>query len=126
MKYTATQNFINGQFANSSSSESLDIVSPVNGELLSTVALSTAADLDAAVAAAKIAFKTWSTTPIKERVQVFFRYKYLLEKNLQELAELISEENGKTISEAIAEVEKSIEITEFACSLPQLITGELL
>ncbi len=126
MKYSVTQNFINGAFVNSSSSESLDIVSPVNGELLSTVPLSTAADLDAAVAAAKIAFKTWGTTPIKERVQIFFRYKYLLEKNLQELAELISEENGKTISEAIAEVEKSIELTEFACSLPQLITGEIL
>ena len=126
MKYPATQNFINGQFVNSSSAETLDVVSPVNGELLSTVPLSPEADLDAAVAAAKAAFKTWGTTPIKERVQVFFRYKYLLEKNLTELAALISEENGKTIDEAIAEVEKSIELTEFACSLPQLITGEIL
>ena len=126
MKYPATQNFINGQFVNSSSAETLDVISPVNGELLSTVPLSPEADLDAAVAAAKAAFKTWGTTPIKERVQVFFRYKYLLEKNLTELAALISEENGKTIDEAIAEVEKSIELTEFACSLPQLITGEIL
>ena len=110
MKYPATQNFINGQFVNSSSAETLDVVSPVNGELLSTVPLSPEADLDAAVAAAKAAFKTWGTTPIKERVQVFFRYKYLLEKNLTELAALISEENGKTIDEAIAEVEKSIEL----------------
>jgi malonate-semialdehyde dehydrogenase (acetylating)/methylmalonate-semialdehyde dehydrogenase len=59
-------------------------------------------------------------------VQVFFRYKVLLEKNMQELAGLIVEENGKTLSEAIAEIEKSIELTEFACSLPQLVTGELL
>jgi len=59
-------------------------------------------------------------------VQVFFKYKTLLEKNLQELAELCSEENGKTIGESIAEIEKCIELTEFACSLPQLITGELL
>ena len=65
-------------------------------------------------------------TPIKERVQVFFRYKILLEKNLNELSALISEENGKTISEATAEIEKCIELTEFACSLPQLVTGEVL
>jgi len=126
MKYYAAQNFINGQFVNSSSVESLDVISPINGELLSTVPLSLSADLDTAVTAAKVAFKKWGATPIKERVQVFFRYKYLLEKNLQELAELICEENGKTMSEAIAEVEKSIELTEFACSLPQLITGEIL
>ncbi len=68
----------------------------------------------------------WSKTPIKERVQVFFRYKYLLEKHLQELAELCSEENGKTIAESIAEIEKCIELTEFATSLPQLVTGKFL
>jgi malonate-semialdehyde dehydrogenase (acetylating)/methylmalonate-semialdehyde dehydrogenase len=83
-------------------------------------------DLDNAVEAARIAFRSWSKVPIKERVQVFFRYKQLLEKHLQELAELCSEENGKTIGESIAEIEKCIELTEFACSLPQLVTGELL
>jgi malonate-semialdehyde dehydrogenase (acetylating)/methylmalonate-semialdehyde dehydrogenase len=57
-------------------------------------------------------------------VQVFFRYKYLLEKTLDELASLISEENGKTIGESVAEIEKCIELTEFACSLPQLVTGD--
>jgi malonate-semialdehyde dehydrogenase (acetylating)/methylmalonate-semialdehyde dehydrogenase len=56
----------------------------------------------------------------------FFRYKHLLEKNLQQLAELCSEENGKTYTESVAEIEKSIELTEFACSLPQLVTGEVL
>ncbi len=55
-----------------------------------------------------------------------FRYRHLLEKHLQELAALVSEENGKTIGEAIAEVEKCIELTEFATSLPQLVTGEVL
>lgn len=68
----------------------------------------------------------WSTLPIKERVQVFYRYKNLLEKNLNELSALVREENGKTMSEAKAEIEKSIELTEFACSLPQLVQGELL
>ena len=75
MKYSASQNFINGQFVNSSCAETLEVISPVNGELLSTVPFSANEDLDAAVSAAKTAFKTWGTTPIKERVQVFFRYK---------------------------------------------------
>ena len=126
MKYQPVQNFINGVFVNASSQKAIDVISPLDGMLLSTVPMSTATELDAAVAAAKKAFPAWSKTPIKERVQVFFRYKYLLEKNLKELAELCSEENGKTYGEAVAEIEKSIELTEFACSLPQLVTGEIL
>lgn len=93
---------------------------------MSTVSLSDAEELDRAVIAAKEAFPSWSATPVKERVQVFYRYKTLLEKNIRELAQIIHEENGKTLDEAIAEIEKSIELTEFACSLPQLISGELL
>ncbi|MES2774276.1 MAG: CoA-acylating methylmalonate-semialdehyde dehydrogenase [Bacteroidota bacterium] len=126
MKYQPVQNFINGQFVNASTKRTLDIISPLDGNLLSTVPMSSNDDLNAAVEAAKTAFTTWSRTPIKERVQVFFRYKTLLEKHTKELAELVSEENGKTYSEAVAEIEKSIELTEFATSLPQLVTGELL
>ena len=126
MKYTPIQNYINGQFVAASTSQTLEVISPIDGTLLSTVPLSAAADLDDAVKAAKKAFPGWSRTPIKERVQVFFRYKAILEKNLQELAALCSEENGKTLSEAIAEIEKCIELTEFATSLPQLVTGEIL
>jgi malonate-semialdehyde dehydrogenase (acetylating) / methylmalonate-semialdehyde dehydrogenase len=126
MQYPAVQNYINGQFVNASSARTLDVVSPIDGALLSKVPLSTSQDLDNAVKAAKIAFLTWSKTTIKERVQVFFRYKYLLEKYTKDLADLCSEENGKTYSEALAEIEKCIELTEFACSLPQLVTGEVL
>ena len=126
MKYPPVQNYINGKFVSASSERKLNIVSPVDGNLLSTVPMSTAKYLDAAVKSAKAAFLIWSKFPIKERVQVFFRYKYLLEKNLKELAELVQEENGKTYNEAVAEIEKSIELTEFACSLPQLVTGEIL
>ncbi|GAA3951610.1 CoA-acylating methylmalonate-semialdehyde dehydrogenase [Chitinophaga oryziterrae] len=126
MKYERIRNFINGNFKPVSSARTLIITSPTDGTPLAEMPCSSAADLDEAVKAAKAAFPAWSKTPIKERVQVFFRYKYLLEKNLQELAELVSEENGKTIGEAIAEVEKCIELTEFATSLPQLITGEVL
>ena len=126
MKYPPVQNYINGAFVNASSSRKLDVISPVDGNQLSTVPMSTAKDLDEAVTAAKAAFPIWSKFPIKERVQVFFRYKYLLEKELKELAELVQEENGKIYGEAVAEIEKSIELTEFACSLPQLVTGEIL
>ena len=126
MKYSPVQNYINGKFVDAVSDRTLDVVSPLDGNLLSKVPMSTAKDLDNAVKAAKAAFPKWSHTPIKERVQVFYKYKYLLEKNLQELSALVSEENGKTIGEATAEVEKCIELTEFACSLPQLVTGEVL
>lgn len=126
MKYQAIQNFVNGKFVNPNSTKTLDVVSPIDGNHLSTVPLSNVKDLDEAVTSAKKAFDTWSKTPIKERVQVFFRYKTLLEKNLKELALLCSEENGKTYGESVAEIEKCIELTEFATSLPQLITGEVL
>ncbi len=126
MKYTPVQNYIAGKFVDASSVRTMDVISPLDGNLLSRVPMSTAKDLDEAVKSAKAAFSSWSKTPIKERVQVFFRYKYLLEKNLKELAELCSEENGKTYSESVAEIEKCVELTEFACSLPQLVTGEIL
>ncbi len=126
MKYQPIQNFINGKFVDASVDRKMNVISPLDGKALSTVPMSSAKDLNDAVAAAKKAFPSWSKTPIKERVQVFFRYKTLLEKNLEELAKLCSEENGKTYSESVAEIEKSIELTEFACSLPQLVTGEIL
>jgi malonate-semialdehyde dehydrogenase (acetylating)/methylmalonate-semialdehyde dehydrogenase len=126
MKYARIKNFINGNFTAIESQRVLTISSPVDGTFLTELPCSAAPDLDEAVTAAKTAFITWSKTPIKERVQVFFRYKFLLEQNLQELAALCSEENGKTMGESIAEIEKCIELTEFACSLPQLVTGETL
>ncbi len=125
LKYPAVKNYISGKFT-TDGSKSMEVLSPLTGKVISTVLLSTAADLDMAVKAAADAFPSWSATPIKERVQIFYRYKVLLEKNLKELATLVHEENGKTIEEATAEVEKSIELTEFACSLPQLVSGELL
>ena len=126
MKYPAIQNYVSGKFVPASSARTLQVISPIDGTLLSTVPMSTAKDLDDAVKSAKEAFPAWSRTPIKERVQVFFRYKHLLEKYLKDLAELCSEENGKTYSESVAEIEKCVELTEFATSLPQLVTGEVL
>jgi malonate-semialdehyde dehydrogenase (acetylating) / methylmalonate-semialdehyde dehydrogenase len=126
MKYPRIRNYINGRFVDIRSEHILTITSPLDGTPLAEMPCSGEGDLDAAVNAAKTAFLTWSRTPIKERVQVFFRYKSILERNSAELAALVSEENGKTLAESVAEIDKCIELTEFACSLPQLVTGECL
>lgn len=125
-KYGKVNNCINGVFVGTITDRWMNVESPLTGEVIAEVAVSSKDDLDKAVSAAKEAFKTWSKTPIKDRVQVFFRYKRLLEENINELSALIQEENGKTLDEARAEIEKSIELTEFAVSLPQLIQGEIL
>ena len=126
MKYEKVKNFYNGAFVDSVSSDALDVTSPIDGNLLSTVPMSAAEELNAAVASAKAAAPAWGHMPIKERVQIFFRYRNLLEQNSEELTSLIVEENGKTWDEAKAEVDKSIELTEFACSMPQLVSNEVL
>lgn len=126
MKYPEVKNLVAGKFVSSTTNKFLDIISPIDGSVLSKVPLSSKEDLNDAVIAAKKAFETWSKTSIKERVQIFYRYRSLLEKNMLELSKLVQEENGKTLDEARAEIEKSIELTEFACSLPQLIGGEIL
>ncbi len=125
-KYGKVNNYINGVLVETMTNRWMNVESPLTGEVIADVAVSSKADLDQAVSAAKDAFVNWSRTPIKDRVQVFFRYKRLLEQNINELSALIQEENGKTLDEARAEIEKSIELTEFAVSLPQLIQGEIL
>ena len=124
-KYPNARNFVDGRFVEGNGAF-LDVTNPGDGSLLSRVPLSSATDLDTAVTSAAGAFPAWAGTPIKERVQVFFRYRALLERHFDELAELVSEEHGKTRSEAEAEIAKAIELTEFACSLPQITTGEVL
>ena len=93
--------------------------------IISSVPNSTAIDLDNAVNAAEAAYPDWSSKTLKERVQVFFKYRSLLEVNREELAALIRLENGKTLDEARAEVDKSIELCEFAVSMPQVIVNEI-
>ncbi len=124
-KYPEVKNYIGGSFI-ANGQRRMEVDSPVDGSVLSSVPLSTCQDLDAAVEAAEAAFISWSALPVKERVQVLYRYRTLMEKDIDKLARLIHEENGKTLAEARAEVEKSIELTEFACSMPQMITGEVM
>jgi malonate-semialdehyde dehydrogenase (acetylating)/methylmalonate-semialdehyde dehydrogenase len=125
MKYPEVRNYVGGQFVAGTSSF-LDVYSPGDGSVISRVPLSSGAVVDGAVVAAQAAFPGWSTLPIKERVQVFYRYRTLLERDIESLTALVTEENGKVAAEARAEILKSIELTEFACSLPQITAGEVL
>lgn len=125
LKYKAVQNFIGGKFEDVNL-EVLEVHSPLDGTLLTTVPLSDRETLDKAVQKAKKALVDWSASTVKERVQIFYTYRDLLLDNLEKLSNLICEENGKTYSEAKAEIEKSIELTEFACSMPQMVGEEVL
>lgn len=124
-KFPDIRNYVGGQFV-TSDLKNLDIYCPLDGNIISKVPLSGMADVDAAVKAGQKAFESWSTTPIKERVQIFYKYRDLLIKNREELATLVHQENGKTMGESYAEVDKSVELTEFACSLPQMVGGEIM
>jgi len=126
LKYPELENYIGGRQRTAAGAQLLDVYDPRIGHVITRVPLSTSDAVDEAVRAARAALPGWSATPIKERVQIFYRYRQLLEQNLAELSALVSEENGKVESEATAEVLKSIELTEFACSLPQITAGEVL
>ncbi|MBP6670813.1 MAG: CoA-acylating methylmalonate-semialdehyde dehydrogenase [Gemmatimonadales bacterium] len=125
MKYPDVRHYLGGQFT-PGGPRLQDVHNPADGSVLARVPLGDRTTVEAAVQAARAAFPGWSRTPIKERVQVFFRYKALLERHLRELSALITEEHGKIAGEADAEILKAVELTEFACSLPQLVAGEVL
>ncbi|MCB0596540.1 MAG: CoA-acylating methylmalonate-semialdehyde dehydrogenase [Lewinellaceae bacterium] len=124
LTYSEARNYIAGEFQENGS-RSMPVISPLDGSAISSVALSDKKALDKAVESAGQAFKAWSSLTLKERVQVFFRFRILLEEQKNELAELVRLENGKTLEEAEAEVLKGIELSEFACSLPQIISDEV-
>lgn len=123
-KQPEVKNYINGKFERNGQ-PSMNVESPLDGSVISTLPLSTYNDLDLAVNAAKTAFVSWSSTTLKERAQIFFRYRTLLEKNMDQLSKLCQLENGKTYGESKAEVEKSMELCEFATSLPQIVANEV-
>ncbi|MFT5217317.1 MAG: malonate-semialdehyde dehydrogenase (acetylating)/methylmalonate-semialdehyde dehydrogenase [Glaciecola sp.] len=124
LKQPEVKNYVNGSFTRNGQT-SLNVINPSNGAVISTLPMSTYSDLDEAVIAAKKAFIGWSAMTIKERALIFFRYRALLEKNMDELSKLVQLENGKTYGESKAEIEKSMELCEFACSMPQIISNEV-
>jgi len=116
-------NYINGQWSQVAASEFLDVVNPATGELLAQTPLSGEAETTRAIEAAARAFPSWRRTPPEERIQYLFKLKELCEAHFEEIARLTTQENGKTIVEARAEVRRGIENIEVACGIPMMMQG---
>jgi malonate-semialdehyde dehydrogenase (acetylating)/methylmalonate-semialdehyde dehydrogenase len=120
------KNFVNGKWVDANTSEFQDVPNPATGETLAQVPISTFNDVDSAVHTAKEAFKTWSKTPVPKRARILFKYQQLLVEHHEELAELVTQENGKAYKEAYGEVLRGIECVEFASGAPSLMMGDSL
>jgi malonate-semialdehyde dehydrogenase (acetylating) / methylmalonate-semialdehyde dehydrogenase len=101
-----------------------DVYEPASGEVQARVAFASPAELDDAVAVARRAFAGWSQTPPPRRAAVLFAYRELLRAHTDRLARLITREHGKTLDDARGEVQRGLEVVEFACGIPQLLKGE--
>jgi malonate-semialdehyde dehydrogenase (acetylating)/methylmalonate-semialdehyde dehydrogenase len=120
------KNYIGGQWVESRSGKTEAVPNPATGEVLAYVPISSREELDEAVRAAKEAFKTWSKTPVPRRARILFRYQQLLVEHWEELARLVTLENGKSYNEAYGEVQRGIECVEFAAGAPTLMMGRQL
>ncbi|GAX89660.1 CoA-acylating methylmalonate-semialdehyde dehydrogenase [Effusibacillus lacus] len=120
------KNFIGGQWVESTSGKTDMVPNPATGETLAYVPISNRKDLDRAVEAAKEAFKTWSRTAVPRRARILFKYQQLLVEQWEELARLVTLENGKSYNEAYGEVQRGIECVEFAAGAPSLMMGRQL
>ncbi|HUP28225.1 MAG TPA: CoA-acylating methylmalonate-semialdehyde dehydrogenase [Chloroflexia bacterium] len=116
------RNFVNGQWSKSRG-DTIQVRDPATGEPLTEVALSTHDEVAAAVEAAQAAFPAWRSTPAEERIQYLFSLKNLLEEHFEEIARLVTMENGKTLAESRAEIRRGIENVEVACGIPTLMQG---
>lgn len=120
------KNYINGEWVDANTDKFELVPNPATGEELARTPISTREDVDKAVQAAKEAFKTWSKTPVPKRARILFKYQQLLVDNWDELAKLITQENGKNYKEAYGEVQRGIECVEFAAGAPSLMMGKQL
>lgn len=119
------RHFINGAFVDGSGREAI-ITNPSTSLELYRVFVGNQADVDKAVACAKNAYKSWRNVPAVDRARYLFRYKSLLENRVEELAQVLSKEHGKTVSEAMGSIKRGIENIEHACGIPTLMMGESL
>lgn len=117
-------NWIQGRAAASQSSRTAPVFNPATGEIARQVSLSTAAEVVQAVDAAAKAFPAWSATPAVKRARVLFAFKDWMERNMDALAMAITKEHGKTFDDAKGEVQRGLEVVEFACGIPHLLKGE--
>ncbi|WP_440026625.1 CoA-acylating methylmalonate-semialdehyde dehydrogenase [Chromobacterium amazonense] len=115
---------IGGEFVESQTTEWRDIVNPATQEVLARVPLATADEVNAAVAAAKEAFKTWKKTPIGARARIFLKYQQLIRENMKELAAILTAEQGKTLADAEGDIFRGLEVVEHAANIGTLQMGE--
>ena len=115
--------FINGKIVSSHSSRTQNLYNPATGQVTGQVALGNAADVHAAVTAASQAFPAWSATPPNQRTGILFKYNHILQQHLNELAELITGEHGKTLADARGSLERGMAVLEYACGAPNLLLG---
>jgi malonate-semialdehyde dehydrogenase (acetylating) / methylmalonate-semialdehyde dehydrogenase len=120
------RNFINGEWVDAKTKRFEAVPNPATGEELARTPISTKEDVEDAVQAAREAYKTWSKTPVPKRARILFKYQQLLIDNWDELAKLITQENGKNYKEAYGEVQRGIECVEFAAGAPSLMMGKQL
>jgi malonate-semialdehyde dehydrogenase (acetylating)/methylmalonate-semialdehyde dehydrogenase len=118
------QHYFGGATVVSGSGRVAPVFDPALGEQTKNVALADAAEIDAAVAAAKAAFPGWRDTSITKRQQVLFRFRELLNERKDELAEILTSEHGKVLSDALGEITRGLEVVELATGFPHLIKGE--
>ena len=116
-------NFINGRWITGDSRDLSEVVNPATGEVLAAIPLAGPGEVAAAVESAQAAFSAWRETPAEDRIQFLFRWKNLLEAQFEEIARIITTENGKTLGEARAELRRGIENVEVACGIPTLMQG---
>ncbi|MBO9501965.1 CoA-acylating methylmalonate-semialdehyde dehydrogenase [Brevundimonas sp. A19_0] len=116
--------FINGQSVTGTSGRFGDVFNPNTGEVQARVQLATEAEMDRAVQAAQAAFEGWSSVNPQRRARVMFEFKRLVEANMGELAELLSSEHGKVIADSKGDVQRGLEVIEFACGIPHAVKGE--
>lgn len=118
------QNFIGGELVSSQSGRFTPVFNPATGEQTAQVVLSSAAETKKAIEVAHKAFPKWSKLSPLKRARILFKFKALLESNIDHLARLISQEHGKIFSDAVGEVTRGLEVVEFACGIPHLQKGE--
>lgn len=116
---------INGNFVESKTTEWRDVINPATQQVLARVPFATDDEINAAVAAAKTAFKTWRFTPIGTRARIFLKYQQLIRENMQELAAILTAEQGKTLADAEGDVFRGLEVVEHAANIGSLQMGEL-
>ncbi|CAM3386564.1 CoA-acylating methylmalonate-semialdehyde dehydrogenase [Marinicrinis lubricantis] len=123
---TKLKNWIGGKWIESTSGTTETVPNPATGETIAVVPISSREELDQAVVAAQQAFESWKRTAVPRRARILFRYQQLLVEHWEELAQIVTMENGKSYAEAMGEVQRGIECVEFAAGAPTLMMGSQL